>query len=79
MSKVTIKIFGQQATIEGYRSASENKRIQEFLNIRMDPDGPSPSDPFPEYHAALDAIKEDDQAEIIEVIDDREMELNLVY
>jgi len=78
MSEVTIQIFGEQATIEGNQWTSDDKKIQDILNVQMDPDGISPSDPFPEYHIALAMLEQDPDGKIIEIIDDRD-DRDLIY
>ena len=54
----TIKVGGLTATIKDYVWTSEDAGFAEYLNITLDPLGPSGADPAPDYHAALAAAKE---------------------
>ena len=45
------------AVIDGYQWASKDKKLEEALNLMLDPDGPSGADPRPDWNAAKEAIK----------------------
>ena len=44
------------AVIDGYQWASKNKKLEQALNARLDPDGPGGEDPDPDLNAAQEAI-----------------------
>jgi len=53
---VKIKIGDVEATIENYEWSSKDKRLEKMLNARLDPDGPSGADPYPDLTAAQEAV-----------------------
>lgn len=53
-----IVIDGVEATIKDYHWTCADKAIEDYLNARLSPYGPSPSDPNPDLSAALHAVDE---------------------
>jgi len=45
------------AVIDGWKWASKSKKLEDYLNAMLDPDGPSGADPQPERTAVDMAIK----------------------
>ena len=52
-----IEVGGVIATIENYHWRSVDEILARGLNLRLDPLGPSGSDPNPDYTAALAAVE----------------------
>lgn len=48
----TVKVFGVQATITDMQWSSDFEDLTKMLQSMLDPDGPSGSDPNPDYTAA---------------------------
>ena len=53
---VRIKIFDEEATIDGYKWQAKNKSILAMLNSFLSPFGTSPSDPHPDLTVAQEVI-----------------------
>lgn len=47
---------GEEATITDYKWSSENKTLEDALNLMLDPDSVSGSDPNPDHTAALEVV-----------------------
>lgn len=55
---VRLDIFqGIEATIDGYKWSSDNKKIAEVLNNLLDPEGPPTYDPNPDLTEARKIVK----------------------
>lgn len=53
---VKIKIGDVEATIENYKWTSKDKRLENLLNTKLDPLGPSGADPYPDLTAARQVV-----------------------
>lgn len=54
---VTIQVGRQFAAIDNYQWESSNKVLEKALNSLLNKNGPSPSDPYPDHTAAINAVK----------------------
>lgn len=56
---VKVKIGPYEAIIDGYQwSVPEDKDFEDLLNARLEPFGPSGSDPYPDYTAAQQVVSD---------------------
>jgi len=53
---VKIVVGDTEATIDGYKWSSKDKKLAELLNVMLDPLGPSGADPYPGLTAAQEAV-----------------------
>lgn len=58
MSAIIEMPTGDKATITDYKWSSDNKVLEQALNLMLDPDGSSGSDPNPDHTAAMQIVKE---------------------
>ena len=54
----TVKIYGQTATIDGWKWTGEDEELVALLNSMLDPNGPSGADPDPGGNEAARVAKE---------------------
>ena len=56
---VKVRIGPYEATIDGYKwTVPESEDMESLLNARLEPFGPSGSDPYPDLTAARKAVEE---------------------
>lgn len=65
---VTIRIFGEIATVSSYKWYCDDPEVLDLLQVTLDPDGPWGSDPDPDRTVAKDAIELYCHGEILEHI-----------
>jgi len=54
---VEIEVGGERATIKDYRWKCKDDLLRKLLQGMLDPGGPSPSQPHPDYEAAVEAVR----------------------